>query len=146
MFSSIGNLNKKSINKPALLCLQAADCLNNLIVANVLSKKEIMNENHLQIVNEFCKATFQFYEVLKSRINNALVKEKILLTITYISEIKDKENRTPTVKKSIKLSEVIDKYLPSKISDGKEREAHIPELRSHLLMFLEIIGDKAIKD
>ena len=95
-----------------------------------------------------------YFEILQARLKNDYSKEHHLLSLPYESYPRSARPqdvhlpitavREPRRKKLKKLSEFLENYLQTKVSDGKKDHRYIPELRRHLELFIRIISDKPI--
>ena len=153
LYMAIQQQCRAAIDSPPLLCLAASDFLEQLISLTLFDRKEISEKNYLQIVNEYCKFSVQYYDALLARLSSDYSKEHHLLSLPheqYPKTIEPAYIATPTKKdrlerrKTKTLSVFLDTYLQTKVSDGKKNERYTPELKKHIELFIKAITDKPI--
>ena len=154
LYSAFHQQCRAAIDTPPLLCLYALDYLEKFVEADLFESVEISKVNYLQIINEYCKFSVLYFEILQARLKNDYSKEHHLLSLPYESYPRSAKpqdahlpvtvDRDPRRKKVKKLSEFLENYLQTKVEDGKKDPRYIPELRNHLELFIRIISDKPI--
>lgn len=154
LYSAFHQQCRSAIDTPPLLCLYALDYLEEFVAVDLFKSVEISKENYLQIVNEYCKLSVLYFEILQSRLKNDYSREHHLLSLPYESYPRTAKQqnahlpiavvREPRRKKVKKLSEFLEDYLQTKVADGKKDPRYIPELRKHLELCIRIISDKPI--
>ncbi len=152
--SGLYTVYKAIIDEPPLLCLACLDFLNQLIQLNLFKREEIAYDNYMIIINEYCKFSLEYIEILQARLQKDYSKEKLFLTYSYktypivqgnAETVKNPEiTLEHTNNNCEKLSFYLDEYLKTKVTDGKKKEKYISELKSRIELFIRIIGDKAI--
>ena len=101
LYMAIQQQCRAAIDSPPLLCLAASDFLEQLISLTLFDRKEISEKNYLQIVNEYCKFSVQYYDALLARLSSDNSKEHHLLSLPheqYPKTIEPAYIATPTKK------------------------------------------------
>ncbi len=139
-----------AVNNPDLLANDGFIGVVHLMKEGVFKPDEVTKDNVLEIINEFIKTQITCHDIVNARSNGDFVKELPLFNerakqnnqIDVQSSAPKEETKIP----SLKFSELANKYIDSKISDEAWKSHSLPDHKSRLNTFIEVMGDKPIDE
>jgi integrase len=137
-------------NNPEELMNVAPLIAEDLIKEGVFRRDEINNDNMLYIAKIYNRMQIMYHKVIAKRLNGDYMYEApIFSSIERIYADSDHENNNQKLSKKEaknKISEIVDIYIRTKIEDGEWKKEIIPDIKSRLSYFIDILKDKYIED
>ena len=139
-----------AVNNPDLLANDGFIGVVHLMKEGVFKPDEVTKDNVLEIINEFIKTQITCHDIVSARSNGDFVKELSLFSERAKQnnqiEVQSSASKEETKIPSLKFSELANKYIDSKISDEAWKSHSLPDHKSRLNTFIEVMGDKAIDE
>jgi integrase len=137
-------------NNPEELMNVALLIAEDLIKEGVFRRDEINNDNILYIAKIYNRMQIMYHKVIAKRLNGDYMYEApIFSSLDRIHADSDHENNNQKLSKKEaknKISEIVDIYIRTKIEDGEWKKEIIPDIKSRLSYFIDILKDKYIED
>lgn len=137
-------------NNPEELMNVAPLIAEDLIKEGVFRRDEINNDNILYIAKIYNRMQIMYHKVIAKRLNGDYMYEApIFSSIERIHADSGHENNNQKLSKKEaknKISEIVDIYIRTKIEDGEWKKEIIPDIKSRLSYFIDILKDKYIED
>lgn len=134
---------KDATNSPEmLLAYYYPDAIIRLLKDKVFKPHELTRESILQILNEYHKTQITINRILAERENGNFGYERQFYTNS--SEETNKIDNIQNQCKQLSLSELIEKYISTKISDKQWTERNIATHRGRIETIIDILGDKNV--
>lgn len=139
---------KNIVNNPELLAKTGYIGVVHLLKEGFFNPEEVTKDNVLEIINEFIKTQITCHSIISARCNGDYIKEKPLFddSVKHNDQIQIGQSAeiVKIESKSLKYSELVDKYIKTKISDGAWKSHSLPDHQGRLNSFIEVMGDKEI--
>jgi integrase len=145
------NMLTHLVDSPESLVNIAVDCIPQLVKEGVFRPDEITAENILQIAKAYTKIQITNHKVLEARAKGDYLMEQAVFAAPYEpypqkhDELGDRQEQDDFAKKDT-LSDFIEKYVQTKLSDGAWKEHSVADHRVRLVNLVEILEDKSISD
>jgi integrase len=151
LLASNASLMSRFVDNPDSLVKSVIECIPVLISEGVFKPEEISNENVLQIVKAHLKIQVLNSRIKAARANGDYLMEQTVFAAPYkqyppiIEEVVVEKGQSDSVGGEL-LSEFIEKYIQTKLSDGAWKDHGVADHRGRLVNLVEILGDKAVFD
>ena len=145
------NMLTRLVDNPESLVDSAVDCIPHLIDEGVFKPEEISTENVLQIAKAHMKIQVTNHKVQAARANGDFLTEQAIFAAPYepyppvVDEAVVQKDQSDIVRKEL-LSEFIEKYIQTKLSDGAWKDHGVADHRGRLVNLVEMLGDKVVSD
>ena len=151
LLASNASLLSRLVENPDSLVKSVTECIPVLISEGVFKPEEISNENVLQIVKAHLKAQVLNNKIKAARASGDYLMEQAVFAAPYkpyppvAEEAVVQGGQSDSVGGEL-LSEFIEKYIKTKISDGAWKDHGVADHRGRLFNLVEILGDKVVSD
>ncbi len=134
------------VNEPEALIDISIDTIPELVAGKIFRPDEISKDNVLQITKEYLKAQITNHRIQEARARGDYLPEQAVFAAPYKPcEHEDVATSSDAVsvktEKSFLLSELIEKYIEVKLSDGAWKAHSVPDHRGRLANLTDILGD-----
>lgn len=162
---------KNMVNRPQNLTLENyAEVVLELLHKKIFTPEELTKDTIKLIINEFLKVQISLNRIMSSREKGDYAYERTFLSNTETSILDSNEHLrkieerldeiaetkqaelaniaepAKTKKSAFKISELIDKYVNTKVQDNHWQPHSVPDYKNRLNFLLEILGDKNVDD
>lgn len=138
------------VNEPKSLANISIDVIPELVAEDIFSQDEISKSNFLQITKEYVKAQITNHRIQEARARGDYLPEQAVFAAPYKpceheDVAQSSDVASSNTEKALSLSELIEKYIEVKLSDGLWKKHSVPDHRGRLVHLVEILGDKPIE-
>lgn len=145
------NIMRYWVDSPESLAGVAVDCIPVLVREGVFKPEEITADNFLQIAKSYLKMQVTNKRVLQARENGDYLVEEAVFSAPYkpyplADDMLEDEQKTELPEQQFCLSEFIEKYIQTKLSDGAWKAHSVADHRARLANLIEILNDKSVRD
>lgn len=139
------------VNEPKSLADISIDTIPELVAEKIFRPDEISKDNVLQITKEYLKAQITNHRIQEARARGDYLPEQAVFAAPdKPCERDDVATSSDVVSvktgRAILLSELIEKYIEVKLSDGAWKAHSVPDHRGRLAYLTEILGDMQAGD
>ena len=134
------------VNEPKSLANISIDVIPELVAEEIFSQDEISKSNFLQITKEYVKAQITNHRIQEARARGDYLPEQAVFAAPYKpcehEDVAQSSDVAPSnAEKALLLSELIEKYIEVKLSDGVWKAHSVPDHRGRLSYLIDILGD-----